>query len=139
MNCDEFRDRSHLLLDERRTDLTDEEMLAHERDCGSCADFRRDLLALDAALRRISVPPIPVSLVDSLRDIGAPRDMPAPAWKPDVSRAARCLIPGVLLWGAQWAAPENARPWFLAAITFVGVFTFFMSVLRPRILGSTEH
>jgi hypothetical protein len=136
MTCDEFRERLHLLLDERRAELTDEAMVAHLGGCESCDEFRRELMALDSALRQIPVPPIPDSLFNSLRDIGVPREIPAPAWKPDVGRAARYLIPGLFLWGAQWAAPESARPWFLAAITFLGVFTFVTSVLRPRILGS---
>jgi len=65
---------------------------------------------------------IPAPLLDSIRRMGQPEVLPSPAWRPDIERAARYLIPGLLIWGVQWAFPENARPFFLAAIAFIGGF-----------------
>jgi hypothetical protein len=138
MNCDEFRERCHLLMDARRTELTDEEMQAHAGVCQDCADFQTQLIAIDAGLRDLPAPVIPAPLLDSIRSMSQPEDLPSPAWRPDVERAARYLIPGFVLWGAQWAFPENARPLFLAALTFIGGFILVSSVIRPWVLGSPE-
>ena len=81
---------------------------------------------------------IPASLVDSIMSMGEPEVLPSPAWRPDVERAARYLIPGLFLWGVQWAFPENARPLFLAAIAFIGGFILVSSIVRPWVLGSPE-
>jgi hypothetical protein len=138
MNCDEFRERCHLLLDARKSELTDEEMLTHESACRDCADFRSELMAIDAGLRDLPVPVIPASLVDSIMSMGRPEVPSSPAWRPDIERAARYLVPGLLLWSAQWAFPENARPFFLAAMTFIGGFVLVSSIVRPWVLGSPE-
>ena len=138
MNCDEFRERCHLLIDARRTALTDEEMLAHAGVCQDCADFRRELIAIDAGLRDLPAPMIPAPLLDSIRRMGQPEVLPSSAWRPDIERAARYLIPGLLIWGVQWAFPENARPFFLAAIAFIGGFILVSNIVRPWVLGSPE-
>ena len=139
MNCDEFRERFHLLLDAGKPELTDEEMLAHIETCQDCADFRRELITIDAMLRELPFPETPAPLLDSIKSIGGPQLLPSPGWRPDIERAARYLIPGLLLWGAQWVFPEYAHPYLLAAMTFIGVFTLVTSILRPRLLGSTDH
>jgi hypothetical protein len=138
MTCDEFRERCHILLDERDADRVDEQMLAHMGGCQACADFRGELLTIDATLRQIPVSALPASLVDSLSRIGESRDLPSIGWGPDVGRAARYLIPGLLLWWAQWAFPENLRPYYLASVVFVWGFIFITSVLRPGLPGTPE-
>ena len=138
MNCDEFRERCHLLIDARKSELADEEMLAHECACQDCADLRRELMTVDAALRELPIPEIPAPLLDSIRKMGRPEDLPSPEWRPDVERAAKYLVPGLLLWSVQWAFPENARPFFLAAMTFIGGFVLVSSIVRPWVLGSPE-
>ena len=139
MNCDEFRERCHLLIDAAGSELTGEEMSAHAGLCQNCADFWRDVRAIDAGLRELPVPVIPALLLDSIRSLGQPQDLPSLAWRPDVERAARYLFPGLLLWGVQWAFPENARLLFLAAMTFIGGFIFVSSIVRPSVLGSPER
>jgi hypothetical protein len=138
MNCEEFRERCHLLLDARKSEPTDEEMLAHESVCQDCADFRSELMAIDAALRDLPVPGIPAPLLDSIRRISQPEGLPSPAWRLDIDRAAKYLVPGLLLWAVQWAFPESARPLFLAAIAFIGGFILVSSIVRPWVLGSPE-
>lgn len=137
MSCEEFRERCQILLDAHMSELTDPGMLAHRESCPDCAGFFGDLIAVDAGLRQIERIPIPEHLVHSLRQLGEPQARLSPGWGPDVERAARYLIPGVLLWGAQWIVPENARPYLLAAMTFIGAFTLVTSSLRPGILGSS--
>ena len=138
MTCDRFRERCHILVDERDADRIDEEMLAHMETCQSCADFRRDLIAADRILRQVPAPPLPALLAESLSDIGKSRHIPSVGWRPDLERAARYLIPGLLLWGGQWVFPESARPYLLASMTFLGIFTYVTSVLRSRVLGTPE-
>ena len=138
MNCDEFRERCHLLIDARKSELADEEMLAHAGVCQDCADFRTQLIAIDAGLRDLPAPMIPAPLLDSIRRMGQPEVLPSPAWRPDIERAARYLIPGLLLWGVQWAFPEDVRPFFLAAIAFIGGFILVSNIVRPWVLGSPE-
>jgi hypothetical protein len=123
-------------MDARRSELTDEEMLAHAGVCQDCADFRTQLIAIDAALRELPVPEIPAHLLDSIGRMGRPEDLSFPAWRPDVERAARYFLPGFVLWGMQWAFPESVRPLFLAAMTFVGGFILVSSIARPWLLGS---
>jgi hypothetical protein len=138
MNCDEFRERCHVLIDARKSELTDEEMRAHAGACQDCADFRRELMAIDVALRELPAPVIPAPLLDSIRSMGQPEVFPPPAWRPDIVRAARYLIPGLLLWGVQWAFPEDLRPFFLAAITFTGGYILVSRIVRPWVFGSPE-
>ncbi len=136
MNCEEFRERVHLMIDRRNPALNDVEMAAHVGRCMECAGFHHALLAIDAGLRQVPVLPVPGSLVQSLREIGTPQVRPSPGWKPDIERAAMYLVPGLLLWTVQWAFPESARPCLLAVMTFIGTFMLMTSILRPRILGS---
>ena len=136
MNCDEFRERVHLMIDVRSVELNDVEMAAHVSGCTACAGFYHSVLAIDSALRQAPVPPIPGSLVHSLREIGTHQAHASPGWKPDIGRAAVYLIPGLLLWSVQGAFPGSARPYILAVMTFIGTFTLMTSILRPRILGS---
>ena len=137
MNCEEFRERCHVRIDARKKVLTDAEMLAHREGCPACAEFFRDMVAVDAGLREIPRVPVPAPLLHSLRQIGEERARTSPGWKPDLERAARYLVPGLLLWGAQWVFPESARPYLSAAITFIGVIIVVTSTLRPRLLGSS--
>jgi len=136
MICEEFRERAHRLIDARVPGLNDPDMTSHAGDCEECAEFHRALLAVDAGLRTMPVPPIPGRLVHSLREIGAPQVLPSPGWKPDIARAAVYLIPGILLWAAQWVLPVPERPYIPAVMTFIGTFTLVTSIFRPRILGS---
>jgi hypothetical protein len=136
MNCDEFRERCHNLMDARKSELTDEQMVAHKGACQGCADFLSDLMSVDAGLRRLSLLPVPAPLLHSLRQIGQPQVLPSPGWRPDIERAAGYLIPGFILWGAQWVFPENVRPIFLAAMIFIGGFILVTSAVRPWVLGS---
>jgi hypothetical protein len=138
MNCDEYRERCHLLIDARKSGLTDEEMRAHAGVCQDCADFRHELIAIDAGLRELPFPVIPAPLLDSIKRIGQPQDLASAGWRPDVVRAAAYLLPGLLLWGMQWAFPEDLRPFFLAAITFAGGYILVSRIVRPWVLGSTE-
>jgi hypothetical protein len=138
MNCDEFRERCHLLIDARKSQLTDEEMLAHAGVCQDCAEFRRELIAIDAGLRELPVPVIPAPLLDSIKRIGQPQDPASAGWRPEIVRAAAYLIPGLLLWGMQWAFSEDLRPFFLAAITFTGGYILVRSIVRSWVLGSPE-
>jgi hypothetical protein len=138
MNCDEFRERFHLLVDQGRDEVTDGLMIAHMESCPACWDFRKELSAVDAGLRRLPVVKIPDSLVESLLTMGQPEPRPGISWRPDIERAAVYLLPGILLWCVQWAFPESVRPWFLGAIVFLGGFTLVTSVLRPRVLGEPD-
>ena len=135
MNCEEFRERVHLLFDEGKVEITDAEVMAHVGACQECAEFHRALLTIDAGLRQVSVLPVPDALVHSLREIGTPHVHPSPGWKPDIERAAVYLVPGILLWASQWALPAYLRPYLLAVMTFIGTFTLMTSIFRPRILG----
>ncbi|HTY60422.1 MAG TPA: hypothetical protein VMF59_16485 [Bacteroidota bacterium] len=137
MNCEEFRERCHVLIDARTGDLADAGMLAHREGCPACAEFFRSMIAVDAGLREIPREPVPAPLMHSLRQIGEEHARPSPGWKPDLEVAARYLVPGLLLWGAQWMFPESARPYLSAAITFIGVFIVVTSTLRTRLLGSS--
>lgn len=136
MICEEFRERVHGLIDARFLELNDPDLASHAEGCEECAEFHRALLSIDAGLRHVPVPPIPDSLVHSLREIGTPQVLPSLGWKPDIGRAALYLIPGLLLWAAQWILPVPERPYIFAVMTFIGTFTLMTSIFRPRILGS---
>ena len=137
MKCEEFQQSINRGMDGELRESPDAALLEHAEHCQECAVYRAWLWSLDADLRQLSAVHIPQELLQKLGRIpkSSPRPVERPAWKPELVRLLAYGIPGIVaaLFIARMPGEVQMIGNFLLA--FVGVFVFFLSLLRPIFLS----